>query len=100
MSISYDPPAYSAQPGWASGRSARVSAGDAVFATVGSVLLAAIVCGLPIALHLTSQLVAIGVCVVLALIAVIAAPATVPAVLVFPYLFQNLFVALVSPTME
>jgi hypothetical protein len=65
--------------------------------TLGTLSLAAILTGTPVVLHLAGQGVGIAACVLLALlVANIAAPA-VPIALLFSCLFQNLFVALVSP---
>jgi hypothetical protein len=67
---------------------------------IGTIALAAAVTGLPVLLHLTGAAVGIAACVVLALLlANFAAPA-VPIALIFSYLFQNLFVALVSPAID
>ena len=67
---------------------------------IGTIALAAAVTGLPVLLHLTGAAVGIAACVVLALLlANFAAPA-VPIALIFAYLFQNLFVALVSPAID
>jgi hypothetical protein len=65
------------------------------FATVG---LAVIVTGFPVVVHLAAgQTLAVATCFLLGLlVANFAAPAA-PIVLIFSYLFQNLFVALVSP---
>jgi hypothetical protein len=65
--------------------------------TLGTLTLAAIVTGTPVVLHLAGQGFGIAACVLLALlVANFAAPA-VPIALVFSYVFQNLFIALVSP---
>ncbi len=64
---------------------------------LATIALAAAVTGVPVALHLAGAAAGIATCVVLALlVATFAAPA-VPIALIFSYLFQNLFVALVSP---
>src|SRR5216683_5615598 len=64
---------------------------------VATIALAAVVTGLPVVLHMAGLWAGIATCVVLALlVANFAAPA-VPIALIFSYLFQNLFVALVSP---
>ena len=65
--------------------------------TVATLVLAVLVTAAPIVLHLADQAVGIAACVLLAmLVANFAAPA-VPVALLFSYVFQNLFVALVSP---
>jgi hypothetical protein len=65
-----------------------------------TLLLAVIATALPVLLHLVAPALAIATCVLLGLlIASFAAPATI-IVLIFSYLFQNLFVALVSPTID
>jgi len=62
-----------------------------------SIALAAAVTGIPVVAHLAGQPFGLATCVVLALMAtVFAAPAVLTA-LIFSYLFQNLFVALLSP---
>jgi hypothetical protein len=62
-----------------------------------AIALAFIATGMPILGHLAGQPIGIAICVVLGLlIAGFAAP-TLPVVLVFSYLFQNLAVSLVSP---
>src|SRR5712692_9907468 len=62
-----------------------------------AIALAFIATGVPILAHLSGQPIGMAICVVLGLlIAGFAAP-TLPVVLVFSYLFQNLFVSLVSP---
>jgi hypothetical protein len=74
-------------PGWAPG-------------PIATIVLAAVITGIPVALHLTGTAVGIAACVVLALlIANFAAPA-VPVALISSYLFQNLFVSLVSPAIS
>ena len=65
--------------------------------TFATIALAVIATGLPVVTHLAGQAFGIATCFALALlIANFAAPA-VPIVLIFSYLFQNFFVALVSP---
>src|SRR5215218_1477172 len=63
---------------------------------VGPIALAILVTALPIVFHLAGQIVGIATCVALALIVANIAPAAVPITLVCAYLFQNLFVAMVS----
>jgi hypothetical protein len=64
---------------------------------MASLALAAVVTAVPVAAHLTGQPAGLAACVVLALmVAAFAAPA-LPTALIFSYLFQNTFVALVSP---
>ena len=67
---------------------------------IATIALAAAVTGIPVALHLTGTAVGIAACVALALlVATFAAPA-VPVALISSYLFQNLFVSLVSPAIS
>ena len=81
------PPLLADNAGWAPG-------------PIATIALAAAITGVPVVLHLAGAAVAIATCVVLALlVATFAAPA-VPIVLIFSYLFQNLFVALVSPAIS
>src|SRR5438309_149654 len=69
-----------------------------VFArTVATLALAVAVTGLPVLAHLAGQPVGIATCIVLGLIAANFAAPSLPPLLIFAYLFQNLFVALVSP---
>jgi len=70
---------------------------SAVTHTATTLALAVIVTGLPIVAHFSGHLIGIGTCVVLGLLIANFATAIVPPVLIFSYLFQNLFVALVSP---
>lgn len=72
-------------------------AGEALLQSVTPVLLGAFVIALPVALHLASHALAILVCVLLGLTVAVFVTPTVPVVLIVAYLFQNLFVALVSP---
>lgn len=73
------------------------NAGGTVYGSLGPIALAVLVTGLPIVFHLASQAAGVATCIVLALmVAGFAAPA-VPIVLIFSCVFQNLFVALVSP---
>jgi hypothetical protein len=74
-------------PGWAPG-------------PIATIALAAAIIGIPVALHLAGTAVGIAACVVLALlVANFAAPA-VPVALISAYLFQNLFVSVVSPAIR
>src|SRR6266536_1433929 len=62
-----------------------------------TIALAVLVTGLPVLGHLLGQPIGIAICLVLSvLVANFAGPMLLP-VLVFSYLFQNLFVSLVSP---
>jgi hypothetical protein len=74
------------------------SAGRAdVLDLLTTLVVAALVTGIPVVCHLAGQPIAIAICVVVSLlVANFAAPAT-PTVLIFSYLFQNFFVALISP---
>jgi hypothetical protein len=67
---------------------------------LSTLAVAILATALPVLLHLVSRELAIAVCVVLAfLIATCAAPTAI-VVLIFSYLFQNLFVAIVSPGID
>jgi len=67
---------------------------------IGTIALAILATGLPVLFHLAGAPAGIAICVLLGLvIANFAAPA-LPTALIFAYLFQNLFVALVSPQLE
>jgi hypothetical protein len=62
-----------------------------------TLMLAAVVTGLPVLAHLVSPTLGIAICLILGtLVANFAAP-MLPPILVFSYLFQNLFVSLASP---
>ncbi len=63
---------------------------------VGSLALAALATALPLVFHLAGQTIGVATCVVLALMVASAAPAAVPITLIFAYLCQNLFVAMLS----
>ena len=78
------PPRALANAGWAHG-------------ALGTLTLAAIVTGTPVVLHLAGQGFGIAAGVLLALLVAKFAAPTVPIALVFSYVFQNLFIALVSP---
>lgn len=66
----------------------------------GPVALGAAVIAMPVFLHLASPALAIAVCVVLAILVANFATAMAPVVIIFSYLFQNLFVAFVSPALH
>jgi hypothetical protein len=61
------------------------------------IVLAIIVTAIPITIHLASQTMAITICALLAFMITNFATTSLPIILIFSYLFQNLFVALVSP---
>jgi hypothetical protein len=76
------------------------SLGAAAPAGAGAVValgLAVLATALPVMLHLTATAVGVAMCFVLGLVIANFATGAVPVVLVFCYMFQNLFVALVSP---
>jgi hypothetical protein len=79
-----------AAPGGSSGLS------GVVLGAAGSVALAVLVTALPVVFHLAGQVVGIATCVTLALIVANVTPSAVPITLIFSYLCQNLFVAMVS----
>jgi hypothetical protein len=80
-------PALHENPAWAPG-------------TAATLAIAVSITGIPVALHLAGQGVGISACVVLAtLVALFAAPA-LPVALIFSCLFQNFFVALISPGID
>jgi hypothetical protein len=72
---------------------APAAAADLFIVTVLAVAVAAF----PVAAHLASQVAGVLICGFMAFLLANYATAAVPAVLVFAYLFQNLFVSLVSP---
>lgn len=59
--------------------------------------LAVAATALPVLLHLTATAAGVAMCFVLGILVAIFATAVVPVVLIFCYMFQNLFVALISP---
>jgi hypothetical protein len=71
--------------------------GDSYLGALGVVLLGAFVTAVPVVFHLAGQPIAIALCVLLSVILTCVAAPCVPTALIFAYLFQNLFVALVSP---
>jgi hypothetical protein len=71
--------------------------GDSYVGAFGVVLLGALVTAVPVVFHLAGQPIAIALCVLLSVILTCVAAPSVPIALIFAYLFQNLFVALVSP---
>ena len=78
------------------GNSSELAAPDAA-ATAVSLGLAVIAIGLPVAAHLVGQAFGLAMCFALALLLSNFAVASLPVVLIFAYVFQNTFVALVSP---
>ena len=70
---------------------------DSYVGAFGVVLLGALVTAVPVLFHLAGQPIAIALCVLLSVILTAVAAPSVPTALIFAYLFQNLFVALVSP---
>jgi hypothetical protein len=70
------------------------SEGLGTAATLG---LAVLVTMLPVVMHLAGQAAGIAVCFALALLVANFAASAAPVVLIFSYVFQNLFVALISP---
>jgi hypothetical protein len=73
------------------------AAQDTYLAALVTVLLSIAVTAIPVVFHLAGQPIAIALCVLLSAILAGVAPASVPIALIFSYLFQNMFVALVSP---
>lgn len=69
---------------------------DAVCAAAGSIALALLVTALPVVFHLAGLAIGVATCVVLALIVANVAPSAVPITLIFSYLCQNVFVAMLS----
>jgi hypothetical protein len=65
-----------------------------------TIALSVLATGLPIVFHLAGAPVGIAMSVLLGLIITGFVPSVVPAALIFAYLFQNFFVALVSPQLE
>ena len=77
--------------------SLRLARPSSISLALVTLTLAVLVIGLPILAHLVSSAIGIAICLFIgALIANFAAP-MLPSVLIFSYLFQNLFVSLVSP---
>src|SRR4051794_38660292 len=62
----------------------------------GSLALAVLATALPVVFHLAGQTIGVATCVVLALMVASAAPGAGPITLIFAYLCQNLFVAVIS----
>jgi hypothetical protein len=79
-----------AAPGGSSGVS------GVILGAASSIALAVLVTALPVVFHLAGQVVGIATCVTLALIVANVTPSAVPITLIFSYLCQNLFVAMVS----
>jgi hypothetical protein len=65
--------------------------------TLATIAVATALTAIPVGLHLANMAVGIAACVALALIAANFAAPAIPVALIFSYLFQNLFVSLVSP---
>jgi hypothetical protein len=83
-------------------RARRLAHEELVWApgAVGTLAIAACITAMPVILHLAGQAIGIIVCVILAvLVGVFAAPA-LPITLISSYLFQNLVIALISPTID
>jgi hypothetical protein len=70
---------------------------DSYVGAVAVVLLGAVVTAVPVVFHLAGQPIAVTLCVLLSVILICVTPTSVPIALIIAYLFQNLFVALVSP---
>jgi hypothetical protein len=64
---------------------------------MGTVLGGMLITAVPVVFHLASQWIAIALCVLLSVILTYVRSASIPVALVIAYLFQNLFVAMVSP---
>src|SRR5437016_2285906 len=67
------------------------------FGPLSTLALASGVTAIPVVCHLAGQPMGIAVCVLLALLVANFATAAAPMTLIFAYLFQNLFVAFLSP---
>ena len=65
--------------------------------TVGALALAVVVTALPLIGHLAGQPFGIFLCCALAAIVANCAPAKIPVLLLFAYMFQNFFVSLLTP---
>jgi hypothetical protein len=102
----YGPPSRFGTPGGiaAPARPAPPTLPRDLSTTIGAALAPIAVCvfvtAVPVLFHLASQAAGIASCVLLALLVAAYAAPSVPAVLIFSYLFQNLFVALVSPHID
>src|SRR4051794_2927484 len=75
---------------------APATATPAGLGAVSSLALAVLVTALPVVFHLAGPALGIATCVALALMVALAVPTSVPITLIFSYLCQNLFVAIVS----
>jgi hypothetical protein len=84
------------RPGDRYAASLRAPSSDGL-GTAATLGLAVLVTMLPVVMHLTGQAAGIAVCFALALLVANFAAAAAPVVLIFSYVFQNLFVALISP---
>lgn len=80
-------------------RAAWLAAGPSWPATTtwGTLAISLVLTGVPVVFHLAGQMFGIAATVVLSLMAVSRAAPAVPVALIFAWLFQNLFVAFVSP---
>jgi hypothetical protein len=68
--------------------------------TCATLAIATAVTAVPVVLHLTGQGVAIAGCIGLAALSALFAAPALPVALIFSYLFQNFFVALISPGID
>ena len=73
---------------------------DTYLGAVWIVALGLVVTALPVVFHLAGQPIAIAICVLLAVILVSVATASIPTALILSYLVQNLIVALISPHID
>src|ERR1041384_21941 len=80
--------------------SLMLDAPQSYFDAIGTVLVGAVIVALPVVFHLANQAAAIALCVLLSVILSFIRAASIPVVLVVAYLFQNLFVALLSPYIQ
>jgi hypothetical protein len=78
-------------------RPAAAHASSSVLFTTATIALAIVATGVPVVAHLSGQPVGIAMGFALALFVAAFATPMLPVILVFSYLFQNVFVALVSP---
>jgi hypothetical protein len=85
---------------WTGPAAPGASAGSRMAEVMAVLAAAAVATALPVAAHVVSPAVGIGICGLVGVLLAGFATATVPAALVCAYLFQNLAVALVSPWID
>jgi hypothetical protein len=81
-------------------RSLTADARSSYLGALGTVLLGALVTAAPVAFHVVSQPMAVVLCVLLSVLLTTVFTTSVPVALIVAYVFQNLFVAMVSPYID